>query len=127
MSIKLKTSLCILHLKRLSYEIYEGSLGRSPLPVLSWSIHINGLRSRYRAGFLKFYPELKEVFGNSLSYTRNASATLPEVMVILTNYLQWLDGEGFKVMGSSMDSSTYSGGVTKTQIYTLQMPDFTVP
>lgn len=109
---------------RLSYEIYEGSLGAcGPLPLLSWTVHINGLRSRHRAGMQKFHPELKEGVGNSLSYSQGVGGNLPETMAVLTRYLNWLDGEGFKVMGNSMDSSIYHGGVTKTQIYTLQMPE----
>ncbi|CAL8118669.1 unnamed protein product [Orchesella dallaii] len=106
----------------LSYEVYEGNLGTcGPLPLLSWNVSINGLRSPYRAGMQKFFPELQESVGKSLAYSQNVKATLPATMATITTYLSWFDSEGFKVVGCTMDSSVYSGGVTKTQIYTLQM------
>lgn len=121
-------NIVIFFLLRLTYEIYEGCLGTcGALPLLSWTVYINGLRSRYRAGIQKFHPELKESIGSSLTYAQNVKATLPEAMVIVTNYLNWMDSEGFKVVGSTMDSSVYNGGVTKTHVYTLQMPDLSVP
>jgi len=86
---------------------------------------VNGLNDTARRGMQKFYPELQEAAGASLTFSQNDKSrtflNLATTMSVVTGYLNWMDGEGFKVVGNTFDSSVYSGGVTKTIIYTLQM------
>jgi hypothetical protein len=85
---------------------------------------VNGLSDQLRRGMQKFYPELQDA-GGSLSFSQNDKSktflNLATTMSVITSYLNWMDREGYKVVGNTFDSSVYSGGVTKTIIYTLQM------
>ncbi|OXA60612.1 hypothetical protein Fcan01_04155 [Folsomia candida] len=111
----------------LTYEVYEGSLGQVPLPLCSWTVYINGLEDKQRRGMAKFFPELGETLGSSptLTYAQSDKTrtylNMSTTMAILTKYLNFLDAEGYRVVGHCCDSSVYSGGVTKTVMYTMQI------
>jgi len=109
---------CLL---RLMAEIYEGNLGNCPLPFESYTIYIHGLSSQMRHGMHKFFSELQDLSGGVLTCGQSSKSNFICGMANATVYLNWLDNEGFKVVGHNVDSSVYSGGVTKSSLWTLQM------
>ena len=87
-------------------------------------MQINGLSKIRREKIAKLFPELEEGPDEALSVIINKEwydLHLSTAMPAITKYLNFLDDEGFKVVGNTFNSFyNPNTGVVHTLIYTLQ-------
>lgn len=118
---------------RLTFDFEERLLGTvASVPVISSLISILGLSQDLRLEIVQKFPSAKVrkgrvEIGEDINNNNNNNADEDErhqelsvIMKSVASVLSWIRGKEFSIVGSTVDSSAFSGYVTKTYCWTMQ-------